>query len=153
MKYQTRLAFVSAIQLLEDNGAEVQAFLGTNGDVRAYENLPIAAVIDNPSGLLVAKPGDYIIRQDENDVYPCPEHVFINKYQPAEDAVDTSAVLVEALEQAKAAETRATAAEKRVAELTQTQVTAVKLAEDAKKQIADLQKQVTDLQKQVPKPA
>lgn len=153
MKYQTRLAFVTAIQLLEDNGHEVQEFLRTNGDVRPYENLPLAAVIDNPSGLLVAKPGDYIIRQDENDVYPCPEHVFLNKYQLAEDAVDTGAALSEALAQAKAAESRALAAEKRVTELTETQVTAVKLADDAKKQISDLQKQVADLQKQVVKPA
>jgi hypothetical protein len=112
MKYQTKLAFVTAIQLTADNAAEVQEFLGTNGDVRAYEQLEVAAVIDNPSGLLVAKPSDYIIRQDANDVYPCPEHVFINKYELAGESVDTGAVLTEVLAQAKAAEERADKAEK-----------------------------------------
>lgn len=114
MQYQTRLATIIAIQLTEDNGAEVQEFLGTNGDVRAYNDLEVAAVIDNPRGLVVAQPGDYIIRQDATDVYPCPEHVFINKYQPVDDVVDTGAALTEALEQVKAATKRAEDAEKLV---------------------------------------
>ena len=122
MQYQTRLATIIAIQLTMDNGPEVQEFLGTNGDVRPYNDLKVAAVIDNPRGLLVAQPGDYIIRQDENDVYPCPEHVFISKYQPADDVVDTGAALTEALEQVKAATKRAEDAEK--------------LAEALKKQLA-----------------
>lgn len=114
MKFTTLAIMISAIQLTEANGAEVQEFLGTNGDVRSYGELEVAAVIDNPRGILVAKPSDYIIRASETDVYPMSEHEFINKYQPAEDVVDTGAALNEALAQVKAATKRAEDAEKLV---------------------------------------
>lgn len=122
MKFTTLAVLIQAIQLTLDNGAEVQEFLGTNGDVREFGELEVAAVIDNPRGILVAKPTDYIIRASETDVYPMPEHEFINKYQPAGDVVDTGAALTEALEQVKAATKRAEDAEK--------------LAEALKKQLA-----------------
>lgn len=122
MKFTTLAVMIQAIQLMHDNGIEVQEFLGVNGDVREFGELPVAAVIDNPRGILVAKPTDYIIRASETDVYFMSEHEFINKYQPADDVVDVGAALTEALEQVKAATKRAEDAEK--------------LAEALKKQIA-----------------
>jgi hypothetical protein len=85
MKFKTLTVVIHAIQLTADNGDEVQKFLGTNGDVRQYGDLDVAAVIDNPRGILVAKPGDYLIRASETDVYSMSESEFISKYEPVDD--------------------------------------------------------------------
>ncbi len=137
MKFKTRLAIITAIQFTGDNVEEVQAFIGTNGDVRPYNELEMAVLLDNPAGLVVGKPGDYIIRQDEKDVYPCPEHVFINKYQPADEDSE-SEVLAKSLDEAVKANDEAKA---EIAKLT----AANKTAGD---QIKQLNEQAEALKKQ-----
>jgi hypothetical protein len=112
MKYQTKLVFVAALALSYDTAEAMQTFIGTNGDVRAYEEHDLAVLLDTPDGLLVAKPTDYVVKSEDGTFSVHSEHSFINRFEAAGESVDTGAVLTEALAQVKAAEERAAKAEK-----------------------------------------
>ncbi len=112
MKFQTKLVIVAAMQLSYATAEDMQSFIGTRGDVRPYEGQDLAVLLDTPNGLLVAQPSDYVVESEDGSLTVCKEHEFINRFQAADDVVDTGAALAEALAQVKAAEERADKAEK-----------------------------------------
>jgi hypothetical protein len=112
MKYQTKLAIITALMLSYDTAEAMQEFIGNNGDVRSYEEHDLAVLLDTPNGLLVAKPGEYVVKSEDGGFSVYSEHDFINRFESSSEAVDTGAVLAEALAQVKAAEERADKAEK-----------------------------------------
>lgn len=83
-KFRKKPVEIEAIQWTEDNADEVQAFLMTgefaaNGWVKGrYVN------IGTLEGLMVASPGDWIIRGVKGEHYPCKPDIFEATYEVAE---------------------------------------------------------------------
>lgn len=129
MKYQTKLLIVAALQLSYATAEDIQDFIGSRGDVRSYEEHDLAVLLDTPGGLLVALPTDYVVETESGELAVYKEHDFINRFESAEDLVDTGAALAEALKEVKVAQAEVVALVKRAED-------AEKLAEALKKQLA-----------------
>jgi hypothetical protein len=135
MKYQTKLVFVAALALSYDTAEAMQTFIGTNGDVRAYEEHDLAVLLDTPDGLLVAKPTDYVVKSEDGTFSVHSEHSFINRFEAAGEFVDIGAALTDALQQAKIADGKVDELAKALSAVTTRAENAEKLAEALKKQL------------------
>lgn len=80
--FRKKPVVVEAVQWTENNAEEIQAFLmagefAANGWVKGRY-----VEIGTPEGLMVASPGDWIIRGVKGEHYPCKPDIFTATYEP-----------------------------------------------------------------------
>lgn len=94
MKFRTRLATILAIQWTGENAQEIRQFTNykesepsdcvvlypgqINGVLRTFLQ------IHTLKGLMMADPGDWIIKDSDGRFYPCRSDVFTSLFEPAE---------------------------------------------------------------------
>ena len=74
-KYKKKPVVIEAIQWTEDNVDEIQNFIGDNGYVNG-----MYVDIGTMEGLMVASPGDFIIKGLQGEFYPCKPDIFHMTY-------------------------------------------------------------------------
>lgn len=80
MKYRSKVVEIEAVQLPVQEAPAWLADAMDHGDVWMYANG--MADIRTLEGIMHAKPGDWIIRGTEGELYPCKPSVFERKYEP-----------------------------------------------------------------------
>ena len=79
-KYRSKPITFEAIQLKKENRGEILKWMGEHKyEDRSWD--PVNIAIKNNHGLVVASPGDYVIRDSKGDFYPCNEEIFNEKYE------------------------------------------------------------------------
>ena len=86
MKYRKKPVVIEAVQYGPATCAEVHEMLGVPHIVHPGEpcgvgGIPIATI----EGVMMARPGDFIIRGVKGEMYPCRADIFAATYEPAED--------------------------------------------------------------------
>lgn len=76
--YRKKPVVIEAVQLSEENAAELQEFMGSAG--KAFSN-PAYARIDTLEGVMHASLGDYIIKGVQGECYPCKPEIFEATYE------------------------------------------------------------------------
>lgn len=86
MKYQTKSVLVDAIQFTRDNVKEILKFTEGKANI-VTERCPNGrsyCSIDTPQGEMKALEGDYIIKGENGEFYPCKQDIFAKTYEPVE---------------------------------------------------------------------
>lgn len=85
MNYRKKPVVIQAVQFTGSNFTECAAFLGWGDDVLCNPDLheTDAPVIQTLEGVMVASPGDWIIRGVAGEHYPCKDAIFRATYEPA----------------------------------------------------------------------
>lgn len=78
-RYRTKPVTVEALQWTGDNLGEVLAWASRHAVPQPDGGLMVQTL----NGSVWAKPGDYLIRRDD-EVYPCDPAVFAEKYEPVD---------------------------------------------------------------------
>lgn len=81
-QFRKRAVVIEAVQFTGENISEVwEAFTAENvyGPVEGQPN----AFIETLEGRMTCKPGDWIIRGVEGELYPCKPDIFKKTYEPA----------------------------------------------------------------------
>lgn len=79
--YQKLPVTIEAIEYVEDEADHVMKWIADNGG-KCFEGgvLP-DIVIETLEGMIVASPGDYIIKGIEGEFYPCKPSIFKQSYK------------------------------------------------------------------------
>lgn len=91
MKFRKKPVVVEAIQWCgqEDDHA-LGNFLSTNGWGLRWchnsEGLPCIQTLESGLGFHIVSPGDWVIRGDKNEFYPCKPEIFFSTYEPIPEA-------------------------------------------------------------------
>lgn len=84
-QYRKRPVVVEALQLTSTSYADVLAFLAEQGGQRnvdfAGNDSTHRVSIRNPSGMLIANPGDWIVRGTAGEYYPVLADIFPTIYE------------------------------------------------------------------------
>lgn len=87
--FRKKPVVIEAIQLTEDNFAEVEKFIGyKTTDFRFYrhegdflnKSNPLGVHINTLEGVMQAQIGDFIIRGIKGEYYPCKSDIFNQSY-------------------------------------------------------------------------
>ena len=76
MKFRKKPVVIEAISWTEDNDKEIQRFIGDFGIVKGRY-----VEIGTLEGLMVAAPGDWIIKGIKKEFYPCKPDIFEATYE------------------------------------------------------------------------
>lgn len=100
-KFRKRPVVIEAMQLTDDNAAELAEWSGgREASIWQPTNPPVLKarlVIPTMEGDRLAVPGDWIIKGVKGEFYPCKPDIFAATYEPAEDgdAEETAAILAD----------------------------------------------------------
>jgi len=78
MRYTKKPVTIDAVQWTGDNQAEVEAFIGAHDGYIKGDYVDIGTL----EGLMVASPGDWLIRGVQGELYPCKPDIFEATYAP-----------------------------------------------------------------------
>lgn len=78
MKFTKKPVTIDAVQWRGDNQAEVEAFIGAHDGYIKGDYVDIGTL----EGLMVASPGDWLIRGVQGELYPCKPDIFEATYLP-----------------------------------------------------------------------
>lgn len=81
MKFRKKPVEVEAVQWTGKNVGEIKSFAGLDVSVQYYD-LPPTLRIYTLEGVMTAKPGDWIIKGVQGELYPCKPDVFEKTYEP-----------------------------------------------------------------------
>lgn len=81
MKFRKKPVEVEAVQWTGENVGEIKSFAGLDVSVQYYD-LPPTLRIYTLEGVMTAKPGDWIIKGVQGELYPCKPDVFEKTYEP-----------------------------------------------------------------------
>jgi hypothetical protein len=90
-KFRKRPVVIEAIQLTQNNYAEVKEFVGETvrrqyANLQPDENTPYQGVIiQTLEGEMLANIGDYIIKGIKGEYYPCKPDIFESTYEIVTD--------------------------------------------------------------------
>lgn len=82
-KFRKKPVIIDAVQFTGSNHQEVSDFIGSNG--KANTNSGTAVTITTLEGVMVASPGDWIIRGVKGEYYPCKPDIFAATYEEASE--------------------------------------------------------------------
>lgn len=85
MIYKKKEITVEAMQFIDDAEAlsQLSDFMNKQDLVVDYANPDNPVLkIETPDGMETAKVGDYIIKDENGEIYPCDEESFLNTYEP-----------------------------------------------------------------------
>lgn len=82
-KYRSKLVTIEAMQLTRNvkERADIIAWIGEGGieDKDSFD--PVNLHIRNEHGIVVAEPGDWVIKGSRGEFYPCKDYTFVEKYE------------------------------------------------------------------------
>jgi hypothetical protein len=84
-QYRKKPVVIEAVQWTGENQGEVMRFTGDKAVYRSRTG-GSELVVHTLEGVLVADPGDWIIRGVKGEFYPCKPDIFAATYEPAEEA-------------------------------------------------------------------
>jgi hypothetical protein len=80
-RFRKKPVVIEAVQWTGRNGADVNAFLSYPASDWRADGADI--LIETLEGTMAARPGDYIIRGVQGEVYPCKPDIFEATYEAA----------------------------------------------------------------------
>lgn len=83
MRYRKKPVVIEAVQWTGRNGAAVNGFLSYPASEWRTDGADI--LIETLEGTMAARPGDYILRGVQGEVYPCKPDIFRATYEAVED--------------------------------------------------------------------
>ena len=89
MKYRKKPVVIDASQLAEENGGLIVGWINAEGGEANLRGGPGggsrggSVLIETLEGVMVATPGDWIIRGVAGEFYPCKPDIFNATYEPA----------------------------------------------------------------------
>lgn len=93
VRYRKKPVEIEAIQYLpHENCREVGKFMGFDGDDMCDETENVEYAIETLEGVMMAQPGDWIIRGVKGEFYPCKPDIFEQTYEKVlDDAIPSEA--------------------------------------------------------------
>lgn len=83
-KYRKKPVEVEAVQWTGENGAEVVRFVNHDGKWWSKYSLDVM-YIGTHEGVMIAMPGDWIIKGVNGEFYPCKPDIFEKTYERVEE--------------------------------------------------------------------
>lgn len=83
-KYRKKPVEVEAVQWTGENDTEIVRFVNHDGKRWAAYSLGVM-YIDTLEGVMIASPGDYIIKGVNGEFYPCKPDIFEKTYERVEE--------------------------------------------------------------------
>jgi hypothetical protein len=89
--YRKKPVVIKAMHLDVHNVSPDEVALWCGGEVKPHPDKnyiggPLTVHITTLEGVMVAEPGDYVIRGVQGEFYPCKPDIFAATYEPAPDA-------------------------------------------------------------------
>lgn len=86
-KFRKRPLVVEALEWSGFNRDAVAAFLGDAAEFERVDGEDLVAIA-TLEGIMVARPGDWLIRGVAGEFYPCEPGVFATTYEPVRDEAE-----------------------------------------------------------------
>lgn len=77
-KFRKKPVVIEALQFTGDNAEEIGYFAGLNAQLAGRES---RLEIKTKEGVMIANPGDYIIKGVQGEFYPCKPDIFEQTYE------------------------------------------------------------------------